>query len=120
MNQMYRNTEEIGKYDKKLVHRCRLQHCVAYFIRISWWGGELQYTPQKKTPERTVDLPVHQTPHKHFLFRRLCSLFFRSPRLRSQVRDRKKNSASRLGGPRNINKSPEVRLPRQQSFRQME
>jgi hypothetical protein len=45
-----RNTEEMGKYDTKLAHGCRSRHCIAHFIRISWWGEETKCTSSKKDP----------------------------------------------------------------------
>lgn len=45
----------MGKYVEELAHRCREEHCIVHFIRISWWGEERKCTLLKKTPERTVD-----------------------------------------------------------------
>jgi hypothetical protein len=81
----------------------------AHFIRISWWGVERKYTSSKKDPGENngTFLAFRQIMNAYFT-RRLCSLFSRSPRLRSRVRDRKKNSASRLEGQRKFKQILEV------------
>src|SRR5579872_6348238 len=78
----------------------------AHFIRISWWGGETKCTSSKNDPgENNGNLLLFRRNMHTILARRLCSLFSRSPRLRSQVRDRKKSSASRLEGQKQFNRT---------------
>lgn len=83
----------------------------AHFFRISWWGEETKCISSKKDPgENNGTFLAFRQVMNAILARRLCSLFSRSPRLRSQVRDRKKSSASRLEGQRNLNKNLEAEI----------
>ena len=40
-----KQTEGIGKDDKKLALRSRIRHCLAYFYRRAEWGGEPKRSP---------------------------------------------------------------------------
>lgn len=54
-----RNTEEIGKYEGELAHRCREEHCIP--ILFGFHGGaKSENVLFKKTPERTVDFSYIQ------------------------------------------------------------
>ena len=83
----------------------------AHFIRISWWGEETKCTSSKNDPgENNGIFLAFRRMMNAYLARCLCSLFSRSPRLRSRVRDRKKNSASHLEGQKKFKQNLEVEL----------